>query len=141
MLFVYLIYLGVGWCPVFLCLILATYQNTLMTWILYYLYSSFHGVLPWTTCDNAWNTGDCISRLDNTTNSTEEIQLTKNLSAPVSIYQFLNESGTSVKAVSPPEEFWQYVSRVGKNASNFYFSKNMTLYIVHTCRCILLLKG
>lgn len=32
-----------------------------MAWALYYLISSFTGQLPWTTCRNTWNTGNCTN--------------------------------------------------------------------------------
>lgn len=31
----------------------------------YYFFSSLTSVLPWTYCDNPWNTPDCVSVLDN----------------------------------------------------------------------------
>ena len=33
--------------------------NVLLTWSFYYLFSSFTSVLPWSKCDNDWNTEDC----------------------------------------------------------------------------------
>ncbi|XP_046569971.1 sodium- and chloride-dependent glycine transporter 1-like [Haliotis rubra] len=36
-----------------------------IAWSLYYLYRSFESVLPWTTCDNWWNTHLCVNRLGN----------------------------------------------------------------------------
>ncbi|XP_041364139.1 sodium- and chloride-dependent GABA transporter 2-like [Gigantopelta aegis] len=38
------------------------YYNILICWTLYYLYSSFSAVLPWTTCSNSWNTPSCVAR-------------------------------------------------------------------------------
>lgn len=34
----------------------------------HYFFSSLTSVLPWTYCDNPWNTPDCVSVLDNPTN-------------------------------------------------------------------------
>lgn len=32
-----------------------------MAWALYYLISSFTDKLPWTSCTNSWNTGNCTN--------------------------------------------------------------------------------
>ena len=32
-----------------------------MAWALYYLISSFTEQLPWTSCENSWNTGNCTN--------------------------------------------------------------------------------
>lgn len=32
-----------------------------MAWALYYLISSFTDQLPWTSCQNAWNTANCTN--------------------------------------------------------------------------------
>lgn len=33
-----------------------------LAWAFFYFFSSFSGELPWTTCGNAWNTGELIIR-------------------------------------------------------------------------------
>ncbi|XP_064615720.1 sodium- and chloride-dependent taurine transporter-like [Liolophura sinensis] len=50
---------GVG-CAVTLLIIYGQcYYNVIMAWILYYLFSSFTTVLPWSHCGNEWNTVHC----------------------------------------------------------------------------------
>lgn len=35
------------------------YYNVIIAWALRYFFASFSSLLPWTTCDNAWNTPYC----------------------------------------------------------------------------------
>jgi hypothetical protein len=36
------------------------YYNTIMGWSLHFTINSFTSPLPWTTCNNSWNTKDCF---------------------------------------------------------------------------------
>lgn len=44
--------------------LIGLYYNVVIAHVLYYLYSSFTSVLPWTTCDNDWNTVHCLIPTD-----------------------------------------------------------------------------
>ncbi|XP_068166192.1 sodium- and chloride-dependent GABA transporter ine [Antennarius striatus] len=46
---------GVGLASVILSFVYSTYNITVMSWALYYLFNSFGAVLPWTSCNNTWN--------------------------------------------------------------------------------------
>jgi solute carrier family 6 amino acid transporter-like protein 5/7/9/14 len=46
--------------------LIGLYYNVVICHVLYYLYASFTSVLPWTSCDNEWNTKHCIA-VDSTT--------------------------------------------------------------------------
>ena len=37
-----------------------TYYIMVLAWGFYYLIKSFNSTLPWSTCDNEWNTANCI---------------------------------------------------------------------------------
>ncbi|XP_063066234.1 sodium- and chloride-dependent GABA transporter ine-like [Engraulis encrasicolus] len=56
---------GVGMCMVVMSFVLIGYFNVLMSWILFYLFSSFTSSLPYLTSDNAWNTPEAIGSLLN----------------------------------------------------------------------------
>ncbi|TKS83604.1 Sodium- and chloride-dependent GABA transporter 1 [Collichthys lucidus] len=47
---------GVGIASVAISFIMSTYYNVVITWALYYLFSSFQAPLPWQSCNNTWNT-------------------------------------------------------------------------------------
>jgi len=38
----------------------AFYYNVIIAWSMYFLVASLTTQLPWTTCDNHWNTPSCI---------------------------------------------------------------------------------
>lgn len=40
--------------------LVSTYYISLLVWVFYYLFHSFGNPLPWLTCDNPWNTPDCV---------------------------------------------------------------------------------
>ena len=58
---------GVGWGMIIVTHIGVLYYNTIMVWTVYFLGMSFQNPLPWTRCDNDWNTPNCRGR-DNLTN-------------------------------------------------------------------------
>ncbi|KAG8450432.1 hypothetical protein GDO86_002913 [Hymenochirus boettgeri] len=73
---------GIGYAICIIALYVAFYYNTIMAWALYYLIFSFRSELPWTSCFNEWNTGNCTN-------------------------YFLNSSVTwSNSSISPAEEFY-----------------------------------
>ncbi|XP_041364133.1 sodium- and chloride-dependent betaine transporter-like [Gigantopelta aegis] len=95
------------------------YYNILICWTLYYLYSSFSAVLPWTTCSNSWNTPSCVARtLGRNTTSTGNGSLPSNplsnMSTNISVVNIssswvtMNESSSLVKTNTATEEFWSY---------------------------------
>lgn len=50
---------GIGYAICIIALYVSFYYNTIIAWALFYFYSSFSSILPWTNCDNVWNTPDC----------------------------------------------------------------------------------
>ncbi|KAI1902894.1 hypothetical protein AGOR_G00021010 [Albula goreensis] len=53
---------GVGLATVAISFIMCTYYNVIITWGLYYLFSSFQSPLPWENCNNTWNTHNCTTQ-------------------------------------------------------------------------------
>ena len=57
---------GVGYCAVFIAFYVSFYYNVIIGWSLYYAANSLTFTLPWTNCNNTWNTEYCTLRCDNT---------------------------------------------------------------------------
>lgn len=60
---------GIGYAICIIALYVSFYYNTIIAWALFYFYSSFTTILPWTNCDNVWNTPNCTNYfgMDNVT--------------------------------------------------------------------------
>nr|XP_022327327.1 sodium- and chloride-dependent GABA transporter 1-like [Crassostrea virginica] len=60
---------GVGVGMVMVSAIVCIYYNVIVAWTLYFLFMSFRAVLPWSTCDNEWNTENCVVGVEDTLNN------------------------------------------------------------------------
>ncbi|KAG7483755.1 hypothetical protein MATL_G00041620 [Megalops atlanticus] len=65
---------GVGLATVAISFIMCTYYNVIITWSLYYLFSSFQSPLPWENCNNTWNRPNCTDQATNSSFSTTASQ-------------------------------------------------------------------
>ncbi|XP_032902169.1 sodium-dependent serotonin transporter-like isoform X2 [Amblyraja radiata] len=52
---------GIGYAICVIDLYISFYYNTIISWALFYFYSSFNSVPPWTSCQNVWNTPNCTN--------------------------------------------------------------------------------
>ncbi|XP_037090813.1 sodium-dependent serotonin transporter-like [Pollicipes pollicipes] len=50
---------GIGYAICIIDIYMAMCYNTVLAWSVYYLVQSFRNELPWTRCQNAWNTARC----------------------------------------------------------------------------------
>ncbi|KAI8504364.1 Sodium-dependent noradrenaline transporter [Branchiostoma belcheri] len=70
---------GVGYAVILIAFFVDLYYNVIITWSFFYLFASFTSKLPWTSCDNEWNTPDCIDQLtDDFVNGTDGFNSTVN---------------------------------------------------------------
>ena len=53
-------YTGSGHASIVILTLLCIYYNIILGWSLYYLFMSFTSKLPWSHCDNDWNTDNCL---------------------------------------------------------------------------------
>ncbi|GIY82079.1 sodium- and chloride-dependent glycine transporter 2 [Caerostris darwini] len=87
---------GVGFGMAIVSLVVCVYYNVIIAWALYYLYQSY--TVPWSSCENSWNTPNCVS------------QLTLNNISPVMDQTnptFLRSSFNASRMTST-EEFWLF---------------------------------
>ncbi|XP_069367796.1 sodium- and chloride-dependent GABA transporter 2-like [Paralichthys olivaceus] len=76
---------GLGYGGQLVILYTVMYYIIILAWAIFYLFSSFNSKLLWASCNNTWNTGDCVDfRVNHSSNN------------PI-----------SPNATSPFEEFWQ----------------------------------
>ncbi|CAH1268033.1 SLC6A5 [Branchiostoma lanceolatum] len=64
---------GIGFAMCIISGLVCIYYNMIIAWSLYYMFASFTSMLPWRTCDNWWNTPNCVetSAVANATNKTD----------------------------------------------------------------------
>ena len=92
--------------------IVCVYYNVIMAWSLYYMYIAFSsfrtGVLPWTTCDNEWNTPACLVRA-NSGNGTSHMEAN---GVNSTLRKYTMEAGNlttnaTEKTITSTTEFWE----------------------------------
>ncbi|XP_067652439.1 sodium- and chloride-dependent glycine transporter 2-like [Haliotis asinina] len=107
---------GVGYCILCISCIIVPYYSMVFAWALYYIYSSFSTVLPWTTCNNSWNTPRCIA-VDDTrpnisisTNTTVEGMISTHYPTGNTGHVHINRTQELSIGLgqTSTEEFWQY---------------------------------
>uniref|UniRef100_A0A669B8P0 Transporter n=1 Tax=Oreochromis niloticus TaxID=8128 RepID=A0A669B8P0_ORENI len=59
------IFKGVGFTVILISLYVGFYYNVIISWAMFYLFSSFTGELPWVHCNNTWNSPNCSDWADN----------------------------------------------------------------------------
>ncbi|CAH1378553.1 hypothetical protein MTP99_002379 [Tenebrio molitor] len=50
---------GIGYAVVLIAFYVDFYYNVIIAWALRFFFASFTSMLPWTSCDNPWNTPNC----------------------------------------------------------------------------------
>ena len=57
--FIFFLLSGIGWAVVLIAFYTDFFYNVIIAWSLHFFFSSFTTHLPWTTCNNEWNTPNC----------------------------------------------------------------------------------
>ncbi|GFR33859.1 sodium- and chloride-dependent glycine transporter 2 [Trichonephila clavata] len=99
---------GLGYGMVIISGIVCIYYNMIIAWTLYYMYQSYS--VPWATCDNWWNTQDCVKEspvtFDSNFTSQNDTNLTNYFTSNSTDAALNMLTNTSKKTSS--EEFWLY---------------------------------
>ncbi|KAL0963035.1 hypothetical protein UPYG_G00348760 [Umbra pygmaea] len=95
---------GVGIASQVIVAYLNIYYIVVLAWGLFYLFHSFQNPLPWSTCDNNWNTEYCHNyRAMNSNLTYSDWSFLHN---ETDLNYEVNISTESMKITSPEEEFW-----------------------------------
>uniref|UniRef100_T1KSR7 Transporter n=1 Tax=Tetranychus urticae TaxID=32264 RepID=T1KSR7_TETUR len=88
---------GVGYAVVLIAFYVDFYYNVIIAWALYFFFASFSTELPWTRCNNLWNTNNC-SEIPMTDETVDEY----NLADPTLNYTYslLSSPSSSVQSHS-----------------------------------------
>lgn len=54
-----------GFTVILISLYVGFFYNVIIAWALHYLFSSFTAELPWTHCNNSWNSAACTDARTN----------------------------------------------------------------------------
>uniref|UniRef100_A0A3Q3GZB5 Transporter n=1 Tax=Labrus bergylta TaxID=56723 RepID=A0A3Q3GZB5_9LABR len=90
---------GLGYASMVIVFFCNTYYIMVLAWGFYYLIKSFNATLPWSTCDNEWNTPSCLEifrHQDCNNASLANTTISGNLTC-----------GQLAEARSPIIEFWE----------------------------------
>lgn len=96
-----LLFEGIGYGMVILTGLVSTYYNVILAWALYYLGMSFYPQLPWTSCNNDWNTVHCMLRGMNTSSPNSSLLVENHLKNAT------NVANNTDMVRTPAEEFWE----------------------------------
>uniref|UniRef100_A0A3Q2DYN2 Transporter n=1 Tax=Cyprinodon variegatus TaxID=28743 RepID=A0A3Q2DYN2_CYPVA len=116
---------GVGIASQVIVIYLNIYYIVVLAWAIFYLINAFKSPLPWSTCENWWNTDSCFSRAGQFANP-DLFNRGSNWSFLYnnSHYTYdsdINLSTSPVLVNTPQEEFWRY--RVLRKSDEMFLGK------------------
>nr|BAF95543.1 taurine transporter [Bathymodiolus septemdierum] len=106
---------GIGFASCIIVFLLNCEYNIILTWALYYLFSSFNSVLPWSHGNNEWNSENCTKlytqKAANLSNSLLNSTMGYVSSAVDNVTSvnsnMTNESSLTKLTCDPVTEFWE----------------------------------
>lgn len=92
---------GVGYGMMVVSTYIGIYYNVVICIAFYYFFMSMTNLLPWTYCNNPWNTPDCsgVVGKDSTLNT-----------SLANVTSLVTEAVNRTKRTSPSEEYWKWVT-------------------------------
>lgn len=100
--------LGIGIAMLTISCIVSVYYNVILSWVIYYLANSFNTTLPWTTCDNVWNTNHCVTGTYHMQNGTQSS--IGNISDTGNYTSSNISENSSAQVTLAAEEYWRCVN-------------------------------
>uniref|UniRef100_A0AAY4AU22 Transporter n=1 Tax=Denticeps clupeoides TaxID=299321 RepID=A0AAY4AU22_9TELE len=102
---------GVGYGMMVVSTYIGIYYNVVICIAFYYFFTSMTNLLPWTYCNNPWNTPDCSGVV-----STSHLNATLANATSAVVSEVVNRT----KRTSPSEEYWRnYVLNISDGIGNF----------------------
>ncbi|KAL6104831.1 slc6a9 [Pungitius sinensis] len=107
---------GVGYGMMVVSTYIGIYYNVVICIAFYYFFMSMTNLLPWTYCNNPWNTPDCSGVLGG-----GSYRFNGSLAnATTSLVAGVSEVVNRTKRTSPSEEYWKhYVLNISDDIGNF----------------------
>ncbi|GFX40503.1 sodium- and chloride-dependent glycine transporter 2 [Trichonephila clavipes] len=134
---------GVGFGMAIVSAVVCVYYNVIIAWALYYIYQSYS--VSWSSCENSWNTPNCVSQ--------DIVSLQSNFSSVVNQTLFLNSThgNSSLKVLletskmTSSEEFWLFKvlqqSAGIESVGTFQWPLVLTLFIAWILIFICVMRG
>lgn len=105
------VHLGIGYAAAVMSCWMNVYYIVILAWAVFYFFMSMRSKLPWSTCDNVWNTITCINpylRKELCFNQRVPGQFLTNGTAVVAKVCTVAGKNISVTQVTDPvKEFWE----------------------------------
>uniref|UniRef100_A0A8C5QZZ9 Transporter n=1 Tax=Leptobrachium leishanense TaxID=445787 RepID=A0A8C5QZZ9_9ANUR len=95
------IFKGIGYGMMVVSTYIGIYYNVVICIAFYYFFASMNRILPWTYCNNLWNTKNCAGVLSPSSN------ITLNLTAHQDLLNLTSAVNQTFKRTSPSEEYWR----------------------------------
>ncbi|KAJ8274320.1 hypothetical protein COCON_G00089450 [Conger conger] len=104
---------GVGYGMMVVSTYIGIYYNVVICIAFYYFFMSMTNLLPWTYCNNPWNTADCSGVVGPS-------RINSSLANASAVISGVTELVNRTKRTSPSEEYWKHkVLNISDDIGNF----------------------
>lgn len=94
---------GIGYAGVLVMQYINIYYTVILVWALFYMFASFQSTLPWSRCDNEWNTPNCVDYRKDRSHLGKQVNDTiQNVTLVVN-----STAANASKSVSASQEYWE----------------------------------
>ncbi|GBL90459.1 Sodium- and chloride-dependent glycine transporter 1 [Araneus ventricosus] len=134
------IFKGLGFGMAIVSGVVCVYYNVIIAWALYYIYQSYS--VSWSSCENAWNTPNCVSQGD--------VNVPLNNTSFTNMSDLYNSTGVSrlpetLSKMTSSEEFWLFKvlkqSAGIENVGGFQWPLVLSLFIAWILVFLCMMRG